>query len=105
MENHANHFLNQEEFFVKTIDADGNITIKSLDKYKQEKLKITRNKYYKEHKVSVPCACGGKYYPSSKSRHEKNSIKHFNYLNPNEQKPKRTNKPKKDVLINNNIEV
>lgn len=62
------------------------LKVKNIKEYKAD--------YYIKNKKKIVCEiCEGLYEPSTKARHNK-SIKHYNALNPDTQKPKRTNKEK-----------
>lgn len=87
-----------------TTGEDIDTQINKLEKENGEPLTMKEYKavYYKMNKQRIVCdVCGGKYETSSKSTHAK-SIKHYNALNPDNPKPKRTNKPKvpkPDIIV------
>lgn len=93
MSDHSNHFTESDEPETEKI-----VTV--ITKTYDEPLTMKEYKavYYKIKKERLVCeVCGGKYETSSKSTHAK-SIKHYNALNPDNPKPKRTNKPKAPKL-------
>jgi hypothetical protein len=99
MSNHSNHFTESDEPETETI-----VTV--ISKVEDEKKSLTMKEYkavyYKIKKERLVCSiCNGTYETSSKSTHAK-SIKHYNALNPDNPKPKRTNKPKvpkQDIIV------
>lgn len=99
MSDHSNHFTESDE-----PETDKIVTV--ITKVEDESQPISRKEYkavyYKLKKQNIPCEiCGSSYEPSSKARHNK-TIRHFNALNPDNPKPKRTSKPKKpkvDIIV------